>query len=81
MKGFEDNSKTLLLTGDNKFLCNNCKGLQDAETKCQIFEPPYILLINIDYGENMKYQKSRIKFDEIIDITPFVAANLNKSFK
>ena len=81
MKGFEDNSKTLLLTGDNKFLCNNCKGLQDAETKCQIFEPPYILLINIDYGENMKYQTSRIKFDEIIDITPFVAANLNKSFK
>ena len=81
MKGFEDNSKTGLLTGDNKFLCNNCKGLQDAETKCQIFEPPNKLLINIDYGKNKKYQPSSIKFDEEIDITPFIASHLNMSFK
>jgi len=81
MKGFEDNSKTGLLTGDNKFLCNNCKGLQDAETTCQIFEPPNKLLINIDYGKNKKYQPSSIKFDEEIDITPFIASNLNMSFK
>jgi ubiquitin C-terminal hydrolase len=81
MKGFEDNSKTGLLTGDNKFLCNNCKGLQDAETTCQIFEPPNKLLINIDYGKNKKYQPSSIKFDEEIDITPFIASNLNIKFQ
>jgi len=81
MKGFEDNSKTGLLTGDNKFLCNNCKGLQDAETTCQICEPPNKLLINIDYGKNKKYQPSSIKFDEEIDITPFIASNLNMKFQ
>ena len=70
--GFQDNANPTVLKGDNKFLCNNCKKLQDAKTECQIFEPPIKLLINLDYGKNKKYQPSTVEFDEEIDITKFV---------
>ena len=70
--GFKDNSSQNILKGNNKFLCNHCNKLQEAETACKIFEPPQKLLINIDYGKNKKYQPSQIEFDEIIDITKFV---------
>ena len=70
--GFQDNANPTVLKGDNKFLCNNCKTLQDAKTECKIFEPPLKLLINLDYGKNKKYQPSSIEFDEEIDITKFV---------
>ena len=72
LNGFQDNANPTVLKGDNKFLCNNCKKLQDAKTECKIFEPPLKLLINLDYGKNKKYQPSKIEFDEEIDITKFV---------
>ena len=72
LNGFQDNANPTILKGDNKFLCNNCKKLQDAKTECKIFEPPLKLLINLDYGKNKKYQPSSIEFDEEIDITKFV---------
>ena len=72
LNGFQDNANPTILKGDNKFLCNNCKKLQDAKTECKIFEPPLKLLINLDYGKNKKYQPSKIEFDEEIDITKFV---------
>ena len=81
MDGFKDNSKSYLLTGDKKILCKACNSFQEAESTCQILEPPNKLLISIDYGKNKKYQPSNIYFDEEIDITPFVASNLNMSFK
>ena len=72
MDGFRDNSRVDYLTGDNKFLCNNCNSFQDAETTTNIFEPPCKLLINLDYGKYIKYQPSNIYFDEEIDITQFI---------
>ena len=71
--GFNDNSKTCLLMGDNKFFCHFCNKVEEAETACKIFEPPKYLLINIDYGKNFEYKPSNIEFDDIIDITQFVA--------
>ena len=47
----------------------------------QIFEPPKYLLINIDYGKNKKYQPSSIEFDDIIDITQFVAYDYKQKIK
>ena len=81
MDGFRDNSKPCQLTGDNKFLCNICKRMQEAETTCKIFEPPQKLLINLDYGKNKKYQPSSIEFDEEIDITKYVAFDCKQQFK
>ena len=79
--GFKDNSKTGRLTGDNKFFCNFCNKLQEAETTCKIFEPPKYLLINIDYGKNKIYQPSSIEFDDIIDITKFVSFDYKQKIK
>ena len=79
--GFKDNSRTGLLTGDNKFFCQFCNKMEEAETSCKIFEPPKYLLINIDYGKNKKYQPSSIEFDDIIDITQFVAYDYKQKIK
>ena len=70
--GFNDNERSMKLAGDNKFFCSVCNKLQDAESTCKIFEPPFKLLICIDYGKNKKYQPSRVDFDEVIDINQFV---------
>ena len=79
--GFDDNAKSSKLTGDNKFFCSVCNKLQEAETKCKIFEPPNKLLINIDYGKNKKYQPSSVDFDEEIDITQFVDFDYKQKIK
>ena len=78
LDGFRDNSSPTMLKGDNKFLCNSCNRLQEAQTTCKIFEPPQKLLINIDYGKNKKYQPTAIEFSEEIDITEFVDFNFQQ---
>ena len=70
--GFEDNQQVQLLKGDNKFYCNICKKLCDAEICSKIILPPNKLLINIDYGKNKIFQPKSVKFDEEIDITKYV---------
>ena len=79
--GFCDNSKPNKLTGDNQFLCNNCRKLQDALTIYYILEPPKKLLINIDYGKNKKYQPSNIQIDDIINITEFIPFDYGQQIK
>ena len=75
MNGFKDNEETQELKGDNKFYCNKCKLLTEASSTCKIIQPPNILIINIDYGKNKKYNPSNIKFEDIIDITKYVNYN------
>ena len=79
--GFENNQKVQLLTGDNKFYCNNCKNLYDAEICSKIILPPNNLLINIDYGKNKRYMPKTIIFDEEIDITKYVNFNFGINIK
>ena len=81
LDGFRDNSSPTMLKGDNKFLCNSCNKLQEAQTTCKIFEPPQKLLINIDYGKNKKYQPTAIEFSEEIDITEFVDFNFQQKIR
>ena len=71
--GFEDNSKPRQLMGENKFYCNNCKNLADAELTTKIILPPNKLLINIDYGKNNAFKPSKVKFDETIDLTKYIS--------
>jgi len=70
--GFEDNSKPQQLNGKNKFYCNYCKNLEDAELTTKIIQPPNKLLINIDYGKNKAFKPSNINFEEIIDLTKYI---------
>ena len=79
--GFKDNSTTTFFKGDNKNFCHSCNQLQDAEAMNQIFEPPKYLLINIDYGKNKKNQPSSVEFDDIMDITQFVAYDYKQKIK
>jgi len=80
-KGFEDNQKPNLLSGNNQFYCSSCKSLQDASTTSYIIQPPNKLIINIDYGKNKKFSPSRIIFDEEINITKYVNFNFGTEIK
>ena len=79
--GFEDNSKTQHLRGENQFYCNNCKKLEDAEITSRIIQPSNKLLINIDYGKNKSFKPSQVKFNEEIDITRFVCSDFGVPIK
>ena len=52
MQGFKDNESTEYLFGDNKYFCNKCNKLVNAEMICKILELPFKLILNIDYGKN-----------------------------
>ena len=75
--GFKDNSKPYL---SNNYFCSICNKNQEAETTCEIFEPPQKLLIYIDYGKNQIYQPKCVEFEEEIDITRFVAFDYKLKF-
>jgi len=79
--GFDDYVKIDKLTGDNKYYCNFCKKLCDAEIYTKILFPPKHLLINIDYGKNKKYMPKSIKYDDEIDITKYLNWDYGKPVK
>ena len=79
--GFDDYVKIDKLTGDNKYYCNFCKKLCDAEIYTKILFPPKHLLINIDYGKNKKYMPKSIKYDDEIDITKYLNWDFGKPLK
>ena len=79
--GFEDNEKPLLLKGDNKIYCIQCKKLCEGISTCKIIQPPNKLLININYGKNKEFMPSKILFDEEIDLTKFINFNFMTKIK
>ena len=79
--GFSDNESAQYLTGNNQYFCNICQKFSDAEIYCKIIQPPSKLLINIDYGKDKKYQVSKLKFDEIIDITKYINFDFGTKIK
>ena len=79
--GFDDYIKKDRLTGDNKYYCNYCKKLVDAEIYAKILMPPLYLLINIDYGKHKKYMPRSIKYDDVIDITKYLSFNYGSPSK
>ena len=67
--GLKDYTKKEILKGDNKFYCQKCRGLREAEVKSGIYYPPQYLLLNFDYGKDKKYNPIRIDFGATIYIT------------
>ena len=67
--GLKDYTKKEILKGDNKFYCQICRGLREAEVKSVIYYLPQYLLINFDYGKDKKYTPARIDFGSSICIT------------
>lgn len=70
--GFEDNENVKLISGNNKLYCNVCEKSNDSEYCYKIIDPPFKLLININYSEDKEKLPIKIEYDEIIDITKFV---------
>ena len=50
MKGFEDFESKQKLIGDNKYFCNKCQRLVNAEIFSKIIDLPKYLILNIDYA-------------------------------
>ena len=67
--GLKDYTKKEILKGDNKFYCQICRGLREAEVKSVIYYLPQYLLINFDYGKDKKYKPASIDFGSSICIT------------
>ena len=59
------------MKGDNKFYCQNCKDLRDAEATSIIYYLPPYLIINLDYKKNEKCIPKKFEFGQVIDLTDF----------
>ena len=74
MKGFEDFECTQKLIGDNKYFCNRCRKLENAEIFSKIIDLPQYLILNIDYGKNKVNDVRDLKFGYEIDLKPFLSS-------
>ena len=74
MKGFEDFERKQKLIGDNKYFCNRCRKLENAEIFSKIIDLPQYLILNIDYGKNKVNDVRDLKFGYEIDLKPFLSS-------
>ena len=73
MRGFEDFESKQKLIGDNKYFCNKCQRLVNAEIFSKILDLPKYLILNIDYGKNKINDVRDLRFDFEIDLKPFLS--------
>ena len=73
MDGFKDIESTQKLFGDNKYFCNKCNKLVNAEMISKILELPLKLILNIDYGKNKINDIKQLFFDEEIDLKEYLS--------
>ena len=71
-RGFKEFIKPNIMSEEDKYYCQICKGLRDMNIINKIyFSPPY-LIIHLDYGENKKYKPKEVYFGGQIDISEFM---------
>ena len=73
MNGFENIESKQYLKGDNKYHCNICKKLVEAEIICKIIDLPKYLILNIDYGKNKVYNVKKLIFGHEIDLQKYIS--------
>ena len=73
MNGFEDIESKQKLEGENKYFCNQCKKLVNAEIYYKIFELAKYLILNIDYGKDKKFDINKLIFEHKIDLKKFLS--------
>ena len=69
--GFTDIESKQNLEGENKYYCNKCKKLVNAETYCKIIDFPNYLILNIDYGKDKKFNVKELIFEHEMDVKDF----------
>ena len=73
MNGFKDIGAKQPLKGNNKYNCNTCNKLVEAETICKIIDLPKYLILNIDYGPNKINNVKKLIFDHEIDLQNYIS--------
>ena len=81
MNGFKDNESIQKLEGDNKYFCNNCNKLVNAEAITKILELPNKLIINIDYGKNKVNNIDKLIFEDEIDLKDYLSIYFRQKTK
>ena len=81
MDGFKDIEKVQKLEGDNKYYCNNCKKLVNAEAFTKILELPCKLILNIDYGKNKVNNVDQLDFENEIDLKDYLSIYFRQNTK
>ena len=78
MNGFEDLIAIQKLEGINQYYCQKCGKLVDADMYIKIIQPPFKLILNIDYGKNKINDIYTLNFNQIIDITKYLCHDYGK---
>ena len=78
MNGFEDLIAIQKLEGNNQYYCQKCGKLVDADMYIKIIQPPFKLILNIDYGKNKINDIYTLNFNQIIDITKYLCHDYGK---
>ncbi len=73
MDGFENIESKQYLKGDNKYNCNICKKLVEAEIICKIIDLPKYLILNIDYFKNKVNNVKCLIFYHEIDLQKYIS--------
>ena len=81
MNGFKDIEKIQKLEGDNKYYCNNCNKLVNAEAFTKILELPCKLILNIDYGKNKVNNVDQLDFEDEIDLKDYLSIYFSQKTK
>ena len=81
MDGFKDIEKIQKLESDNKYYCNNCNKLVNAEAFTKILELPNKLILNIDYGKNKVNNVAQLDFEDEIDLKDYLSIYFRQKTK
>ena len=73
MNGFKDIESKQYLKDNNKYKCNICNKLVEAETICKIIDLPKYLILNINYGTNKINNVKKLIFDHEIDLKEYLS--------
>ena len=81
MNGFKSIESIVQLIGNNQYYCNKCNKLVDAHAINKIFETPYKLILNIDYGKNKVNNIKELIFEHEIDIKNYLSLYIGQKTK
>ena len=75
---FEDYEKKIEMKGNNKNYCSICEDEYNAYCQTFFYETPKILIIHPARNNKGPTYSAKLKFNEIINLTPYLSKNISK---
>ena len=75
---FEDYEKKIEMKGNNKNYCSKCQDEYNAYCQTFFYETPKILIIHPARNNKGPTYSTKLKFNEIINLTPYLSKNISK---